>query len=41
MKELIEDGKVKPIIDRSDSLRDVPEALRYFEKGHSQIHTGK
>ncbi|WP_099364333.1 NAD(P)-dependent alcohol dehydrogenase [Fredinandcohnia onubensis] len=36
MKEFIEDGKVKPVIDRSYSLSEVPEAFRYFEKGHSQ-----
>jgi 2-desacetyl-2-hydroxyethyl bacteriochlorophyllide A dehydrogenase len=36
MKELIEDGKVKPVIDRSYSLSEVPEAFQYFEKGHSQ-----
>ncbi|MCF2649309.1 NAD(P)-dependent alcohol dehydrogenase [Niallia circulans] len=33
---LIEEGKVKPIMDRSYSLNDVPEAFQYFEKGHSQ-----
>ncbi|MFD1850636.1 NAD(P)-dependent alcohol dehydrogenase [Oceanobacillus bengalensis] len=36
MKELIEEGKVKPVIDRSYSLNEVPEAIQYFEKGHSQ-----
>uniref|UniRef100_UPI00403F185E zinc-binding dehydrogenase n=1 Tax=Ornithinibacillus sp. FSL M8-0202 TaxID=2921616 RepID=UPI00403F185E len=36
MKELIESGKVKPVIDRSFSLQEVPEALMYFEEGHSQ-----
>ncbi|MFS0824741.1 NAD(P)-dependent alcohol dehydrogenase [Bacillus sp. 1P02SD] len=36
MKKLIEEGKVKPVIDRSYSLRDVPKAFEYFEEGHSQ-----
>jgi NADPH:quinone reductase-like Zn-dependent oxidoreductase len=33
MKELYETGKVKPIIDRSYSLNEVPEAFRYFGEG--------
>jgi NADPH:quinone reductase-like Zn-dependent oxidoreductase len=36
MKELLEAGKVKPVIDRSYTLSEVPEALRYFEEGHAQ-----
>ncbi|PAE39151.1 NAD(P)-dependent alcohol dehydrogenase [Bacillus sp. 7884-1] len=36
MKELMESGKVKPIIDRQYSLSEVPEAFRYFEQGHAQ-----
>ena len=36
MKELLEAGKVKPVIDRSYKLSEVPEALRYFEEGHAQ-----
>lgn len=36
MKELIEQGKVTPVIDRSYSLSEVPDAFRYFEEGHSQ-----
>jgi NADPH:quinone reductase-like Zn-dependent oxidoreductase len=36
MKELIESGKVKPVIDRSYKLSEVPEAFRYFEEGHAQ-----
>jgi len=36
MKEFIEEGKVKPVIDRSYSLDEVPKAFQYFEKGHSQ-----
>ena len=36
MKELIEEGKVTPVIDRSYSLSEVPDAFRYFEEGHSK-----
>ncbi|MEH7224720.1 NAD(P)-dependent alcohol dehydrogenase [Bacillus sp. JJ1566] len=36
MKELIEEGKVTPVIDRRYSLPEVPEAFRYFAEGHSQ-----
>ena len=34
--ELIEAGKVVPIIDRRYPLNDVPEALRYYGEGHAQ-----
>jgi NADPH:quinone reductase-like Zn-dependent oxidoreductase len=36
LKELIEEGKVKPVIDRSYPLSEVPEAFRYFAEGHAQ-----
>ncbi|MGB5944455.1 NAD(P)-dependent alcohol dehydrogenase [Paenisporosarcina sp.] len=36
MKELLENGKVKPVIDRTYNLSEAHEALRYFEEGHSQ-----
>jgi NADPH:quinone reductase-like Zn-dependent oxidoreductase len=36
MKELIEAGKVKPVIDRRYPLSEVAEALRYYGEGHSQ-----
>ncbi|WP_163099795.1 NAD(P)-dependent alcohol dehydrogenase [Peribacillus alkalitolerans] len=36
MKELLEAGKVKPVIDRCYKLSEVKEAFRYFEEGHSQ-----
>jgi NADPH:quinone reductase-like Zn-dependent oxidoreductase len=36
IKELIESGKVKPVIDRSYKLSEVPEAFKYFEEGHAQ-----
>ena len=35
LKELVETGKVAPVIDRHYSLSDVPEALRYQGKGHA------
>ena len=36
MKELLEAGKVKPVIDRCYPLSEVPEALRYLEEGHAR-----
>jgi NADPH:quinone reductase-like Zn-dependent oxidoreductase len=36
MKELFEAGKVAPVIDRRYPLSEVPEALRYFGKGHAK-----
>jgi NADPH:quinone reductase-like Zn-dependent oxidoreductase len=36
MKELIEAGKVTPVIDRRFPLRDVADAIRYLEAGHAQ-----
>jgi NADPH:quinone reductase-like Zn-dependent oxidoreductase len=36
LKELVEAGKVAPVIDRRYTLREVPEALRYQGEGHSQ-----
>jgi len=36
IKELIESGKVVPVIDRCYPLSEVAEALRYFEEGHPQ-----
>lgn len=38
LTELVEAGKVRPIIDRRYSLTEVPEALRYQESGR---HRGK
>lgn len=34
VKDLIEAGKVKPVIDRRYPLSEVPRALRYLETGH-------
>ncbi len=36
MKELLEAGKVVPVIDRRYPLSEVAEALRYLEEGHAQ-----
>jgi NADPH:quinone reductase-like Zn-dependent oxidoreductase len=36
MKELIEAGKVTPVIDRTYPLSEVPEAMGYVGKGHAQ-----
>ena len=36
MKELLEAGKVKPVIDRCYPLSEVAEAIRYLEEGHAQ-----
>ena len=36
LKELIEAGKVTPVIDRTYPLREVPEAIRYLEEGHAR-----
>jgi NADPH:quinone reductase-like Zn-dependent oxidoreductase len=36
LKELIEAGKVTPVVDRTYPLSETPEALRYLEDGHAQ-----
>ncbi len=36
IKELLEAGKVKPVIDRCYPLSEVAEAIRYVEAGHAQ-----
>jgi NADPH:quinone reductase-like Zn-dependent oxidoreductase len=36
LKELIESGKVTPVIDRTYPLIEVPEAIRYLEEGHAR-----
>jgi NADPH:quinone reductase-like Zn-dependent oxidoreductase len=36
LKDLIEGGKLTPVIDRTHSLSDVPEAIRYVETGHAR-----
>src|SRR5215213_6475283 len=36
LKELIESGKVTPVIDRTYPLAEAPEAMRYLEEGHAR-----
>jgi NADPH:quinone reductase-like Zn-dependent oxidoreductase len=36
MKGLLENGHVKPVIDRSYTLDQVAEAMRYLEEGHAK-----
>lgn len=36
IKELLEAGKIVPVIDRTYPLHDVPEAIRYLEQGQSR-----
>lgn len=34
LREMIESGKVSPVIDRTYPLIEAPDAIRYLEKGH-------
>jgi len=36
LKELLEAGKVAPVIDRRYPLSEVAEAIRYLEEGHAK-----
>jgi NADPH:quinone reductase-like Zn-dependent oxidoreductase len=36
LKELIESGRITPVIDRTYPLSEVPEAIRYLEEGHAR-----
>lgn len=36
IRDLIEAGKLEPVIDRTYSLSEVPEAIRYLEEGHAR-----
>jgi NADPH:quinone reductase-like Zn-dependent oxidoreductase len=36
LRELIEAGEVTPVIDRTYSLGEVPDAIRYLEEGHAR-----
>jgi NADPH:quinone reductase-like Zn-dependent oxidoreductase len=36
MKELLEAGKVKPVIERNYSLTETPQAIRHVEGGHTR-----
>ena len=36
LRDLLQSGKVKPVIDRTYPLSQVPEAIRYLETGHAR-----
>ena len=36
LKDLIEAGKITPVIDRTHPLSEVPDAMRYLEEGHAR-----
>jgi len=36
LSELMQAGKVTPVIDRSYALSDVPAAIKYLEEGHAR-----
>lgn len=36
LRDLMEAGKITPVIDRSYSLSEVPEAIRYLDRGHAR-----
>jgi len=36
LKELVEAGRVTPVIDRTYPLRETAEAFRYLDQGHAR-----
>ena len=36
LRDLLEVGKITPVIDKRYSLNEVPEAVRYLEAGHAR-----
>jgi NADPH:quinone reductase-like Zn-dependent oxidoreductase len=36
LRELLENGKLTPVIDRTFPLSEVPEAIRYLQAGRVQ-----
>jgi NADPH:quinone reductase-like Zn-dependent oxidoreductase len=36
LRGLLEEGKVRPVVDRSYELGDLPDALRYLGEGHAR-----
>jgi NADPH:quinone reductase-like Zn-dependent oxidoreductase len=36
LKDMIETGKIMPVIDRTYPLNEVPDAIRYLETGHAR-----
>ena len=37
--ELLETGKIRPVIERTSKLSEAPEALRIFDQGHARGKT--
>ena len=33
---MMQSGKIKPVIDRTYKLSEVPDAVRYVEEGHAR-----
>jgi NADPH:quinone reductase-like Zn-dependent oxidoreductase len=36
LADMMQSGKIKPVIDRTYKLSEVPEAVRYVEEGHAR-----
>jgi NADPH:quinone reductase-like Zn-dependent oxidoreductase len=36
LRDLMQAGKITPVIDRRYALSEVPEAIRYLEQGHAR-----
>jgi NADPH:quinone reductase-like Zn-dependent oxidoreductase len=36
LRELLETGRIKPVIDRTVALSGVPDAIRYLEQEHAR-----
>ena len=36
LSDLMAEGKVKPFVEKTYSMRDAADALRYFEEGHAR-----
>jgi NADPH:quinone reductase-like Zn-dependent oxidoreductase len=36
LADMMQSGKIKPVIDRTYKLSEVPEAIRYLEQGHAR-----
>jgi NADPH:quinone reductase-like Zn-dependent oxidoreductase len=36
LADLMQSGKLKPVIDRTYKLEQVPDAIRYVEQGHAR-----
>jgi NADPH:quinone reductase-like Zn-dependent oxidoreductase len=36
LADMVQSGKIKPVIDKTYQLADVPEAIRYLEAGHAR-----